>query len=180
MCPARSAKITAKFAINYMIQVLTYYIVFDIMCSVLQLGDDYMPLKDIGYLIKNINDRLKVNADADLKNFNLTLAQSRVLAFLNSKGGKAVQKEIEGFLEVSHPTVVGIVSRMEQNGFVTCFFSEDDRRNKIVTLTPKAETIGKDMESHVLENEAILLSGLSDSEVAQLKELLNKIYANLE
>ena len=40
-----------------------------------------MEEKDIGYLIKNINDKLKVKADADLKHSNLTLAQSRVLAF---------------------------------------------------------------------------------------------------
>ena len=71
-----------------------------------------MPQKDVGYFIKNINDRLKVRADADLKSYNLTLAQSRVLAFLNNQGGSATQKEIEVFLEVSHPTVVGIVSRM--------------------------------------------------------------------
>jgi len=45
-----------------------------------------MEEKDIGYLIKNINDKLKVKADADLKHSNLTLAQSRVLAFFGSQG----------------------------------------------------------------------------------------------
>ena len=54
-----------------------------------------MPQKDIGYLIKNINDKLKVKADADLKHSNLTLAQSRVLTFLASQDGQATQKEIE-------------------------------------------------------------------------------------
>ena len=68
--------------------------------------------KDIGYLIKNINDKLKVKADADLKHSKLTLAQSRVLAFLDSQGGQATQKEIEVYLEVSHPTVVGIISEI--------------------------------------------------------------------
>ena len=57
-----------------------------------------MPQKDIGYLIKNINDKLKVKADADLKHSNLTLAQSRVLTFLASQDGQATQKEIEIFL----------------------------------------------------------------------------------
>lgn len=32
-----------------------------------------MPQKDIGYLIKNINDKLKVKADADLKHSNLMI-----------------------------------------------------------------------------------------------------------
>ena len=57
-----------------------------------------MEEKDIGYLIKNINDKLKVKADADLKHSNLTLAQSRVLAFLDRRGGQATQKEIEVYL----------------------------------------------------------------------------------
>ena len=104
-----------------------------------------MPQKDIGYLIKNINDKLKVKADADLKNSNLTLAQSRVLAFLDSRGGQATQKEIEVYLEVSHPTVVGIISRMEQNGHLRCRVDETDKRNKIVALTEQAKALGEEM-----------------------------------
>lgn len=136
--------------------------------------------KDIGYLIKNINDKLKVNADADLKHFNLTLAQSRVLAFLNSKGGCATQKEIEVFLEVSHPTVVGIVSRMEQNGHVITWIDEADKRNKIVKLTEQAEILGKDMEQNIQNNERKMLTTLTSTEIEQLRRMLNVIYNNLE
>lgn len=56
-----------------------------------------MPQKDIGYLIKNINDKLKVKADADLKHSNLTLAQSRVLTFLARQDGQATQKKLKYF-----------------------------------------------------------------------------------
>lgn len=139
-----------------------------------------MPKKDVGYLIKNINDRLKVKADADLKHFHLTLAQSRVLAFLNSKGGSAMQKEIELFLEVSHPTVVGIVSRMEQNGYVFCRVDEADKRNKLVALTEKACAIGKDMEKNIQLNEQRMLASLSEEEIEKLKQLLTTICKNLE
>ncbi len=139
-----------------------------------------MAKKDVGYFIKNINDKLKVKADADLKHFNLTLAQSRVLAFLNHKGGSATQKEIELFLEVSHPTVVGIVSRMEQNGYVTGRMDEEDKRNKIVVLTEKAKAIGEDMEKNISANENKMLSSLSEEEVANLKRMLMVIYKNLE
>ena len=112
-----------------------------------------MPQKDIGYLIKNINDKLKVKADADLKHRKLTLAQSRVLAFLDSRGGQATQKEIEVYLEVSHPTVVGIISRMAQNGHLKCWVDETDRRNKIVALTGQAKALGEEMKQRILANE---------------------------
>jgi len=139
-----------------------------------------MPQKDVGYFIKNINDRLKVRADADLKSYNLTLAQSRVLAFLNNQGGSATQKEIEVFLEVSHPTVVGIVSRMEQNGHVVTWIDEADKRNKIVKLTEKAKTVGKDMEQNIHENERRMLASLTPTEVEHLRRMLDIIYKNLE
>ena len=139
-----------------------------------------MPQKDIGYLIKNINDKLKVKADADLKHSNLTLAQSRVLAFLDSRGGQATQKEIEVYLEVSHPTVVGIVSRMEQNGNIKCWVDETDKRNKIVALTEQAKALGEEMEQRILSNEKKLLASLSEADIKKLKQMLLTMYNNLE
>lgn len=139
-----------------------------------------MPQKDIGYLIKNINDKLKAKADADLKHSRLTLAQSRVLAFLDSRGGQATQKEIEVYLEVSHPTVVGIISRMEQNGYLRCRVDETDKRNKVVTLTEQAKVLGKEMEQRILANEKKLLASLSEDDIKKLKQMLWIIYHNLE
>ena len=139
-----------------------------------------MPQNDIGYLIKNINDKLKVKADADLKHSNLTLAQSRVLAFLDRRGGQATQKEIEVYLEVSHPTVVGIISRMEQNGHLKCWVDETDKRNKIVALTEQAKALGKEMEQQILSNEKKLLASLSEDDIKKLKQMLLTMYNNLE
>lgn len=139
-----------------------------------------MQKKDVGYLIKNINDKLKVKADADLKRYDLTLSQSRVLAFLNSKGGKATQKEIEVYMDVSHPTVVGIVSRMEQKGYVLSWIDETDRRNKMVKLTEQAEALGENMEQNIFVNEQKMLASLSDKDIEHLKKMLIVIYKNLE
>ena len=152
------------------------------ICSVLHITAEVgsMQKRDIGYLIKNINDKLKAKADADLKHYNLTLAQSRVLTFLHFNGGQATQKEIEVFLDVSHPTVVGIVSRMEQNGHVISWIDENDKRNKIVKLTEAAEALSMDMEHDISENERKMLASLSAEDIEQLRELLLAVYKNLE
>lgn len=139
-----------------------------------------MKQKDIGYLIKNINDKLKVKADADLKHSKLTLSQSRVLAFLDNQGGQATQKEIEVYLEVAHPTVVGIISRMEQNGHLRCWVDETDKRNKIVALTEQAKALGEEMEQRISANEEKLLASLSEEEIKKLRQMLLTIYHNLE
>lgn len=139
-----------------------------------------MHSRDVGYLIKTINDKLKVRADRDLKSCGLTLAQSRVLTFLHSRGGQATQKEIEEFMEVSHPTVVGIVSRMEQSGYVTTWFDPKNKRNKMVQLTPQANLVGETLDSTIRAQETHLLRGLAPEQVAQLEQLLLVIYQNLD
>lgn len=150
------------------------------ICSVLQNSEgDILKNRDVGYLIKNINDKLKVKADADLKENNLTLSQSRVLGFLNSRGGEATQKEIEEFLEVSHPTVVGIVSRMEQNGHLVSRMDEKDRRNKIVRITEQSAAISKDIERRIASNEETMLATLSKEDIETFKRVLTVIYNNL-
>lgn len=137
-----------------------------------------MMKNDVGYLIKNINDKLKVRADAQLKQYHLTMSQSRVLVYLRSRGGQATQKEIETFLDVAHPTVVGLVSRMEQNGHVTCWPCEDGR-NKYVKLTPQAETIDKDMRENMQANEQMLLAPLSPEDRERLRDLLLTVAEHL-
>ena len=51
--------------------------------------------KDIGALVKQIDERLKMRSDADLKQHNLTMIQSAVALYLCGKENcRATQKEI--------------------------------------------------------------------------------------
>ena len=133
---------------------------------------------DVGYLIKRINDKLAVRADAELKQYHLTMSQGRVFLYLSSRGGQATQKEIETFLGVAHPTVVGLVSRMEQSGYATCWSCEDGR-NKYVKLTPQAEVIDKDMQENMHANEEMLLAPLSPEDRERLRDLLLTVAEHL-
>ncbi|MGN0814929.1 MAG: MarR family winged helix-turn-helix transcriptional regulator [Candidatus Coproplasma sp.] len=138
-----------------------------------------MNRRHIGYLMKAINDKLKIKADEDLKTHGLTMSQSRIVWFLTDRGGTATQKEIEDELNVSHPTVVGLVSRMEQNGTVCTYFTSDNR-SKTVSLTERAVALAKDMEEMINERERKLLEGLSAEEVKTLEDALTTVLHNLE
>jgi DNA-binding MarR family transcriptional regulator len=133
----------------------------------------------IGYLIKSINDGIKTKADEDLQSHGLTFTQSRVLVFLMKRNGQATQKEIEDEMRVTHPTVVGIVSRMERDGFVTTNIDERYHRNKVVTLTKKAKETGRNMDRVVKKMEKELLSPLTEEQQKQLTKYLELIYVNL-
>lgn len=136
--------------------------------------------RDIGYFIKTINDKIKIKADADLKTHNLTMSQSYVLTFLAKHGGLATQKEIEDFLQVSHPTVVGIVNRLEDKALVTSWMDAHDRRNKNVEITEKARRLVEDMTRTIKLQESRMMASFSDEEKKQLADMLRRIYRNLE
>lgn len=135
---------------------------------------------NIGYLLKQLNDRIKIYADASLKKNNVTFSQTIVLEFINSQGGETTQKEIEDYLGVAHPTVVGLVSRLEKNGFLTCFTDQENRRNKIVCITEYARKLGDAMQAEMDTTEQRLISGLSENEIAELRRMLRILYRNME
>ncbi len=138
-----------------------------------------LSIQHIGYLMKNITDKIKINVDVALKSYNLTLTQGRILEFLDSKNGQATQKEIEEFLKVSHPTAVGVVSRMEQKGFLLTWTDSSDRRNKVVAVTDHAQKIASEMEAMIDEQECKLLEGLSKQQISELMSMLKVMYRNL-
>ena len=133
----------------------------------------------IGCLLKMITDKIKIQADANLAQHDLTLTQSRVLGYLARSGSTATQKEIEGFLQVSHPTVAGIISRMEQNGFVRCWLDPADKRSKIVCQTERAAGIAQDMHATIQATEQQMLRSLTPEQIAALESALRTIYADL-
>jgi DNA-binding MarR family transcriptional regulator len=103
-----------------------------------------------------------------------------VLVVIERSGGSIAQKEIEKILDVSHPTIVGLVNRLQEKGFVSCVTDESDRRSKIVNLTEKAVSLGKTMRAARNQSEQDLLEGLDDQEVETLNRLLRKLYGNIE
>lgn len=98
---------------------------------------------------------------------------------LSDREGRATQKSIEEFLKVSHPTVVGLISRMEKKGYLRCYQDEGDRRNKIVEMTQKARLISHEMQKEVAAQEEKLLRGLTGEETESLKRMLQTIYHNV-
>ncbi|MEE8826741.1 MAG: MarR family transcriptional regulator [Eubacteriales bacterium] len=135
---------------------------------------------EIPSLLKKIHDRMKTNFDAELKSLGLTFGQMRAMYVLEKSGGQLTQKQIADMLDVSHPTVVGIVGRMEKAGYVVCEKDPDDHRNKIVTLTQLALDKGREGGESHRQADARLVAGLSDEEKEVLLGLLNRVYENLE
>ena len=131
-------------------------------------------------MIKYISDKVRQIADNNLKDHNVTLSQVRVLNFLWRENGSCSQKQIEDFLQVSHPTVVGLVSRMEQSGYIQTSVSPDDKRNKIVTVTDSGMSLACELCRYMEDIDKRMLVGLTDEQQAQLADMLYIVAQNFE
>lgn len=136
--------------------------------------------RSISGKIKYISDRVRQRADYNLKSHGITLSQVRVLRFINDNGGSRSQKEIESFLQVSHPTVVGLVSRMEQSGILSTAVCTSDKRNKIVSVTDKGVKLSCELQKYMSDLEKSMFDGIDPSQLQLLDETLDKIVANLD
>ena len=130
-----------------------------------------------GALIKKIHDEIEKQANALLRQQDLTLSQMNVLMELDAISSHALTlKELEGLLHVAQSTAAGIVMRLEQKGFVESFTDENDRRVKKVAITPSGMECCKNAASDVGRMEMQLLSGLTDAEKILFRELLEKVF----
>ena len=72
-----------------------------------------------------------------------------MLKYIADSKTSVTQKSIGNYLNVSHPTVVGIISRMEKKGYLRSYTDDGDRRNKIVEMTGQAAQITREVQREV-------------------------------
>lgn len=134
-----------------------------------------------GALIKQIHDSLEKRSNNALRSQDLTMVQVSVLLELNFAPQKQMTlKELERRLHVAQSTAAGIVSRLEQKGFVEGFGDASDRRIKILRITPAGEECCQRANQHMEETEASLLSGLTETERMIFLSLLERVSNNLK
>ncbi len=142
------------------------------LVEVLQMQEKYL----CGALIKQIHDELEKKANASLREQDLTLAQMNVLMELESVPGHRLSlKELEGLLHVAQSTTAGIVTRLEQKGYVESFADVNDRRVKNVCITASGMECCINAQSHIKTMEENLLSGLTESEQVQFCDFLKRV-----
>lgn len=137
----------------------------------------------IGILIKHINNHILTEINNTLKPYNITSVQLSVLFYINNCTDKEhiFQKDIQQHLKLAHPTVTGIVQRLEEKDMIKRYTCADDCRYKCHVITDK----GKDVINHVhkfAENtmEKRILDGFSKDEADTVRSLLTRILENLE
>lgn len=133
-----------------------------------------------GALLKQINDVMEKNANNALRGQDLTISQSGVLVLLDGKLEKtATFKELEKEFGVSQPTMVGILSRLEQKKLVEILIDPGDKRIRLAHLTQRGADKCTEGYKHMKSAEELLLNGLTDTEKQEFLRLLIKIRSSI-
>ena len=130
---------------------------------------------DINRLIKHINFKIRAEGDSAMKKRGLTFSQMQLLFALERNGGSMSQKQLEEQLGVAHPTVVGLVRRMEKNGYVKSVVDENDRRKKIIVTGRNAVKFKDEMNRQFHEISMKMFAKLNEKEKEELFRMLSII-----
>ena len=132
-------------------------------------------------LVKEIQNLEEKRLNNALKGQDITLSQAKVLALLlGSEGHQATLKHIEKGLDLSQSVTAGIVVRLELKNYVASFGDAQDRRIKIVQITPLGEERYHASQKVLADQEEESLSALSAGEREQLTALLEKVRRTLQ
>ena len=116
---------------------------------------------------------------AALETMDLTAAQGHIMGYLSHRKEPPCPRDLETAFHLSHPTVSGLLSRLEQKGFVALLPDENDRRCKRIRVLPRGEECHQKIHEAISQTEAQLVRHFSESEQEQFRQLLSRAIANM-
>ena len=136
------------------------------------------PLRNFGFLLKDVSRLSSRNFELHAFELGLTLPQCKVLVYLARNEG-INQIRLADLTDTDPMTMVRIIDRMEQDGWVERRQGEEDRRERRLYLTARAAPVVERIWAIGDRSRAEALAGLSAAERAQLIRLLERIHGNL-
>lgn len=109
----------------------------------------------------------------------LTPGQPKILDYLDKHDG-CLQKEISEGTLTDQATLTGILSKMENKGFIERRMKNGNRRNYYVYLTDLGREKLEIIKKIFIEKEETAMAGLSEEEKMQFIKIFTKIYANMK
>ena len=114
-----------------------------------------------------------------LEAMDLTAAQGRIMGFLAHQQEPPCPRDIETEFHLSHPTVSGLLSRLEQKDFIQLCPDPDDRRCKRIFIQPKGRECLQTMQQTILSIESRMVQDFTEDEQQQFSAFLCRAIANM-
>ena len=144
-------------------------------------NDNFMEDVFIGKLIKELHTALDNRFNRFLEKHKLTASQMDIIMFLYHNENKIVnQRDIEGFLGLSNPTIAGTLYRLEKKGFIKRKVSKEDKRYKEIYLTSKSKKLKEIVFEDIRKNNEAMFSNMSSKEKETLVFIVEKLLNNIQ
>lgn len=132
-----------------------------------------------GHLLRILHWCTDQAMTASLEKMELTAAQGHIMGYLSNRKEPPCPRDVEEAFHLSHPTVSGILSRLEQKGFIQLRTDPNDRRCKRIFIQPKGLECHQTMHQTILGTEERLVQGFTPEEKEQFASLLQRAIANM-
>ena len=136
-------------------------------------------MKYYGHLVKTLHRCADQAISARLEQMGLTAAQGRVMGYLGHCTRPPCPKDVEEAFHLSHPTVSGILTRLEKKEFVEIFPDPADRRCKRIRVLPKGQACQESMHRTIQDMEHRIVKDFSPQEQEQFHCFLLRAITNM-
>lgn len=135
----------------------------------------------LGYKFKRIHEMFRARMNVDMKESDLTFSQMEILFYLEKHSDHAInQQELCDAVQVSHPTMIGLINRMEEKDLVVRRTDPLNRRSRYIEMTQKSQEILRQTKERRHRNDRMLVKGFTDEETKELNRLLGMVYRNMQ
>ncbi|MEX2174351.1 MAG: MarR family transcriptional regulator [Pirellulaceae bacterium] len=110
---------------------------------------------------------------------SVTYRQAQVLGCLALEGSLS-QTDLAERMRIEPPTLVGILDRMERDGWIRRDTDKQDRRRKFIQPTPAAKPAWAKVVVAAQRVRAKATHGMTAAQLEQLRKLLDQVQANLQ
>ena len=132
-----------------------------------------------GHLVRILHwctDQIMTSA---LEQQELTASQGHIMGFISHQADPPCPRDIEAAFHMTHPTVSGILSRLEQKGFVQQRPDPNDRRCKRIHMLAKGIQCRDTMHRIIRENEERMVQDFTPEEKELFASFLHRAIANM-
>ncbi|HJW20472.1 MAG TPA: MarR family transcriptional regulator [Candidatus Nitrosotalea sp.] len=133
----------------------------------------------IGFVIYSASKMMQKAFDLELRNkIGINLVQSKVIFALYMQPGPT-QREIADVIGVETPSLVPIIDKLEEDGYVKRKSDSKDRRIKRIYATTKTDSLWDSMMECIAHLRKISAKDLSEQEIKSALGTVKKITENL-
>ena len=136
--------------------------------------------QDFLFLLKTLPRDWRRVLDRRLAPLGLSQAKWQPLLYLSRADGPTTQTALANYLDIESPTLVRLLDRLADDGWIERHACPGDRRARHVCLTPRARAVCAEIEAIATEVRAQLLADVSAEELRFCVGILRRLQSRTE